>query len=1264
MLKNALLTSWGLLLAIGALAQASVSGTVYFGDDSNGPVPGWPVEFYLGTDILVASGETNDDGSFFLSTDATIAGSDLWWVQTIDICTGDVVQASFTPVPGQLDYEQDVYICSGINPPPPPDTCQAFFSFEQYFTDESPLGISFFNLSFGPEGGEEDRTVWDFGDGTTSEEENPTHIYAEPGAYSVTLSINADSCESAITQLVVVVDIDACGCETDEIVPVCVYTPSGQRIVFDNECLAQCAGFDPGSYVFCEEDCFCPTIYSPVCVIGANGDTLTFSNPCYAECEGFGPDQYVDCSDRCECPEIYSPVCVATPGLGQILVFDNACEAECAGFGPNVYYPCDGGCICPEFYAPVCVLTAAGDTLTFDNYCYAECEGFGPDQWFECDPDPCVCPDVYDPVCVVRPEFDFVLTFNNACEAECAGFAPGDYQPCDGCACPEFYDPVCVTLPGTDSIIVFPNYCFAQCEGFGPDQWRHCEEECHCPEDIYDPVCVIGPDGVSIEFINPCEAECAGYGPDQWMPCEPQNCGLVLEVSPTDDPYTFAFSVYGDTDEPLDSVIWDFGDGAISTDQNTTHTYSDTIGFYIVTVTAVDASGCIATLHEFIFLGPECHALIIALPTEENPLGIAFGAIATGDVVSWFWEFGDGNTSEEGSPVHIYEAPGLYDVSLTITTATGCTYTTIKPVSVNEDPCICPDVWDPVCVAGVAGNITFGNACEAECAGFGPEDFVECEEDCFCPDIWDPVCVAGFAGVITFPNACEAICEGFSEEDFLEDCEGDCICDEVYDPVCVLLDDIFLTFSNPCRARCAGFTDDQFVACNPDCACPEIWAPVCVSDTTGVEIMFPNACEAECAGYTSDQLVECSNNCACDDYYLPVCVITANGEIIEFPNPCTALCEGFGPDQIIDCFVSDDCLADFAFEFSADDDLMVQFRDLSYLVDGINSWLWDFGDGSTSMEQNPIHTYATAGLYDVTLTVNSDSCGTVMAAQHICVGEGGGVGGPDCQAFFFLEQPNPDDLLTFQFIDQSVGEVSAWIWDFGDGTTSTETNPIHTYEADGQYVVTLTTLGENCESTIVMNVMAGENIWHGELTCRAWFLPIIEADSLSAFFINLSSPDAIEFLWDFGDGTTSENPLAYHVYAEAGTYEVSLTITTVDGCTSTFTATLDIVEGSFDAVPPFAIVNDTDEAGLFVEDFTAFPNPSTGDFTIRWDATTTGAYQWQVYELSGKLIEQGQGQQSDAPQNLRLDLNERPDGLYLFRLQSPTGVQTLRLSKF
>ncbi len=117
------------------------------------------------------------------------------------------------------------------------------------------------------------------------------------------------------------------------------------------------------------------------------------------------------------------------------------------------------------------------------------------------------------------------------------------------------------------------------------------------------------------------------------------------------------------------------------------------------------------------------------------------------------------------------------------------------------------------------------------------------------------------------------------------------------------------------------------------------------------------------------------------------------------------------------------------------------------------AWIWDFGDGSTSTVARPTHTYTTAGIYSVTLTV-TNATGTATTTQPNLVNVA--VNPPLLNAKFSGTPTSGAAPLPVQFTDASVGGVTAWAWDFGDGSTSTAPNPFHTYVANGRFTVKLT----------------------------------------------------------------------------------------------------------------------------------------------------------------------------------------------------------------
>jgi serine protease len=128
------------------------------------------------------------------------------------------------------------------------------------------------------------------------------------------------------------------------------------------------------------------------------------------------------------------------------------------------------------------------------------------------------------------------------------------------------------------------------------------------------------------------------------------------------------------------------------------------------------------------------------------------------------------------------------------------------------------------------------------------------------------------------------------------------------------------------------------------------------------------------------------------------------------------------------------------------------FTDTSTDPDGtLTAWSWSFGDGTTSTVRNPSHTYATTGLYSVSLTVTDDDGATQTKTRSVNVGNVNSA--PTASFTFSCGQ------LTCGFTDTSTdadGGIASWSWSFGDGTTSTANNPSHPFQAAGSYTVTLT----------------------------------------------------------------------------------------------------------------------------------------------------------------------------------------------------------------
>ncbi len=148
--------------------------------------------------------------------------------------------------------------------------------------------------------------------------------------------------------------------------------------------------------------------------------------------------------------------------------------------------------------------------------------------------------------------------------------------------------------------------------------------------------------------------------------------------------------------------------------------------------------------------------------------------------------------------------------------------------------------------------------------------------------------------------------------------------------------------------------------------------------------------------------------------------------------------------------------------------LSVEFKDTSSGLPA--SWSWDFGDGDKSEAQNPVHKYPKAGSYSVTLTVaNSRGSNSIQKANYITALA------QSPSSNFCSNVTGGNIPLTVQFNDTSAGSPTSWNWNFGDGTSSNEQNPAHTYCSAGTYEVSLTVSNADGTTSKTATISALEN---------------------------------------------------------------------------------------------------------------------------------------------------------------------------------------------
>jgi PKD repeat protein len=664
------------------------------------------------------------------------------------------------------------------------------------------------------------------------------------------------------------------------------------------------------------------------------------------------------------------------------------------------------------------------------------------------------------------------------------------------------------------------------------------------------------------------------------------------------------------------------------------------------------------------------------------------------------WDFGDGQNSVENNPLHTYEEYGSYEVTLTIT-GDSCVATTTETVQVDSIPCDCDITFDlQVCVVDeVTGEITvFGDICDAFCAGYQAADILICS-DCEgsfipSPDPSDSLTIS-FQNTSIFTGELDSVLWDFGDGSFSNEFSPTHTYAEsgnyqvilrISTSNCGSLFSVPVTVGSPpsgndCSAFYLYFQPDpedlltfSFLGFpNDGTATSMLWDfgdgqsssevnPFHTYAASGFYEVILTITVGDCVS-TYTEFIEVEQfPCGCQiTSNENVCVIDpVTGALFEFQNACEAICAGYALEDIVDCPPSSNCEAYFVPLADVDDPLTITFQNNSIFTGELDNVTWDFADGSFSNEFSPTHTYAEPGTYQVVLTISQSNCGSIYS---IPVSVGPSPTFDDCQAFFVFDQPDPENLLTYQFFGFSLtGTSDSMSWDFGNGVTSTESSPLYTYNEAGTYQVSLTIFsGADCVSTLGIVINVGDNVWYGSQECRASFLPLIIGDSTEVYFWNTSSSDAISYEWDFGDGNTSTEFEPFYVFPAPAVYTVTLTTTNQDGCVNEYMVIIDLANNNFTSMPQFTLLSSTRATSPAAEDIKVFPNPSPAIFTIGWSSTTnSGSVNWQLMDISGRVIEQ---RNSLNTGRFQIDLGDRPDGIYFLRMESETGTTTKRLIK-
>jgi len=271
------------------------------------------------------------------------------------------------------------------------------------------------------------------------------------------------------------------------------------------------------------------------------------------------------------------------------------------------------------------------------------------------------------------------------------------------------------------------------------------------------------------------------------------------------------------------------------------------------------------------------------------------------------------------------------------------------------------------------------------------------------------------------------------------------------------------------------------------------------------------------------------------------------------------------------------------------------------------SYVWDFGDGTSSIDPNPNHTYINAGIYNVKLIATSSyGCQDIQIKNSLIT-----IYAKPIIQFTSSSTSTCDVNTTFNFTDNTIGSNS-WSWTFGDGSSSTQQNPSHQYTSTGNFSVTLIAGNSNgCYDTLSQS-----NFIHiGNTLVPSFTVSDTNGCAPATIHFNATTPNSNSWNWDFGDGTTSNLKSPNHVYSNPGQYTITLTVTTNSGCNGSIIKN-QLIKLDSKPTPNFSLVQDTGCAPFTIQTI----NSSLGANSYLWtfgNTTSTLFEPTKTYTIGG-----------------------------------------------
>lgn len=614
---------------------------------------------------------------------------------------------------------------------------------------------------------------------------------------------------------------------------------------------------------------------------------------------------------------------------------------------------------------------------------------------------------------------------------------------------------------------------------------------------------------------------------------------------------------------------WNFDDATNSTEQNPQHSFTQT-GNYNISLKATNDAGCFNILNKLAYIKasePLRPSFSFTQPVNcKPPETISFTNATQGPgTLSYVWDFGDGNSSNTNNPAHTYTTGGLFSIKLVVNNSIGCTDTLFykDTLTIKNNQTII-DGLDTVCINKMMmltnastpapltsrwifddGTTGFGASIAKTWSTAGPHTVTLISNYGYCSDSVIKTITVLEPPTANFTATDSFFCKAPALVNFVDLSAGALSWNWDFG------DSSFSNTQNPLHTYTA---DEEFqvsltVTNAPGCTNTftkyrfiKIAAPSISIDTKEGGGCIPYTFRPYPSVNTIDSVTNYlwdfgNGNTSTVKYPIETYTNTGTYTVKLFITTAT----GCRDSLVIDSAVRTGTPPTVDFTFTPNQVCPrtdVQFTSQSTPAD---KWMWHFGDNEISTIENAVHQYLDSSIYTVKLIAWNNGCSDSITKNRIITVLPG--------AARFTPEFNCTNKKEVVFRDSSVAAQN-WNWNFGDGATSTLQNPVHQFSDYQTYTVSLTTTSGSCTNTdsIKVNIIneTADFLVEKNTGCK---------DEIFAFYTaSVNRNNITQYIWNFGDGnidSSSATDSVKHIYQNGGSYTASLTITDINGCSST-----------------------------------------------------------------------------------------------------------------